>query len=246
MIITNELLVKSARNLVSAVFEDDMKRIISLMLSRNVSMIPIIPGGKQNKALIRRKRIWKYMIENQQKLPELDEMKEKPLPDVNLGDPLEDTLDKIRSNSAVFLADEDGVFRKILTPKSVAESLYEYSTRYVKINNLENRLKELINGLSIESVNECLTTEYKNFSDVDGVEKRVPDLDKLTMMDYQLIFNNLWDSFSSLQHLDKSMMNKLLEETRIYRNDVMHFRLTDEASEETNPCDQVLKMLPNN
>jgi len=26
----------------------------------------------------------------------------------------------------------------------------------------------------------------------------------------------------------------------------MHFRLTDEASEETNPCDQVLKMLPNN
>ena len=35
--------------------------------------------------------------------------------------------------------------------------------------------------------------------------------------------------------------------SRNYRNDVMHFRLTDEsASEETNPCDQVLKMLPNN
>ena len=61
--------------------------------------------------------------------------------------------------------DEDGVFRKILTPKSVAESLFEFSTKYVKINNLENRLKELINGLSIESVNECLTTEYKKFSD---------------------------------------------------------------------------------
>ena len=75
MIITNELLVKSARNLVSAVFEDDMKRIISLMLSHNVSMIPIIPGGKENLAVIRRKKIWKYMIENQQKLPELDEMK---------------------------------------------------------------------------------------------------------------------------------------------------------------------------
>jgi len=66
------------------------------------------------------------------------------------------------------------------------------------------------------------------------------------MRDYQLILNNLWDSFSSLQHLDKSMMTKLLEEIRNYRNDVMHFRLTDEASEETNPCDQVLKMLPNN
>ena len=78
-----------------------------------------------------------------------------------------------------------------------------------------------------------------------GVEKPVPDLDKLTMMDYQLIFNNLWDSFSSLQHLDKSMMNKLLEETRIYRNDVMHFRLTDEVTEPTNPCDLILKMLPN-
>ena len=78
-----------------------------------------------------------------------------------------------------------------------------------------------------------------------GVEKPVPDLDKLTMMDYQLIFNNLWDSFSSLQHLDKSMMNNLLEETRIYRNDVMHFRITDEVSEETNPCDLILKMLPN-
>ena len=141
--------------------------------------------------------------------------------------------------------DEDGVFRKILTPKSVAESLYEFSTKYVKINNLENRLKELINGLSIESVNECLTTEYKNFSDGVGVEKPVPDLDKLTMMDYQMIFNNLWDSFSSLQHLDKSMMNKLLEETRIYRNDVMHFRLTDEVTEATNPCDLILKMLPN-
>ena len=246
MIITNELLVKSARNLVSAVFEDDMKRIISLMLSHNVSMIPIVPGGKENLALIRRKKIWKYMIENQQKIPELDEMKEKPLPDVKLGDPLEDTLDKIRSNSAVLLADEDGVFRKILTPKSVAESLYEYSTKYVKINNLENRLKDLINELSEASVKKCLTTEYQKYSDGVGVEKRVPDLDKLTMRDYQLILYNLWGSFSSIQHLDKKMMNKLLEDSRNYRNDVMHFRLTDEASEETNPCDQVLKMLPNN
>ena len=71
MIITNELLVKSARKLVSAVFEDDMKRIISLMLLHNVSMIPIIPGGKSNLALIRRKKIWKFMIENQQKLPDM-------------------------------------------------------------------------------------------------------------------------------------------------------------------------------
>ena len=245
MIITNELLVKSARNLVSAVFEDDMKRIISLMLSRNVSMIPIIPGGKQNKALIRRKRIWKYMIENQQQLPELDEMQEEPLPTVKVGDSLDDTLEKIRSNSAVLLEDEDGVFRKILTPKSVAESLFEFSTKYVKINNLENRLKDLINELSKASVRKCLTTEYEKYSDRVGVEKRVPDLDKLTMRDYQLILNNLWDSFSSLQHIDKSMMNKLLEETLIYRNDVMHFRLTDEVSEETNPCDLILKMLPN-
>ena len=43
---------------------------------------------------------------------ELNEMKEDPLPDVKVGDPLEDTLDKIRSNSAVLIADEDGVFRK--------------------------------------------------------------------------------------------------------------------------------------
>ena len=246
MIITNELLVKSARKLVYAVFEDDMKRIISLMLSRNVSMIPIIPGGKQNKALIRRKRIWKYMIENQQKLPALDEMQEEPLPAVKVGDSLDDTLEKIRSNSAVLLEDEDGIFRKILTPKSVAESLFEFSTKYVKINNLENRLKDLITELSKASVKKCLTTEYKKFSDGVGIEKPVPDLDKLTMMDYQLIFNNLWDSFSSLQHLDKSMMNKLLEKTRIYRNDVMHFRLTDEVTEATNPCDLILKMLPNN
>ena len=245
MIITNALLVKYARKLVYASLSVDIKQINTLMISNNVSMIPIIPGGKQNKALIRRKRIWKYMIENQQKLPELDEMQEEPLPTVKVGDSLDDTLEKIRSNSAVLLEDEDGVFRKILTPKSVAESLFEFSTKYVKINNLENRLKELINGLSIESVNECLTTEYKKFSDGVGVEKPVPDLDKLTMMDYQLIFNNLWDSFSSLQHLDKSMMNKLLEETRIYRNDVMHFRLTDEVTEATNPCDLILKMLPN-
>ena len=245
MIITNALLVKYARKLVYASLSVDIKKINTLMISNNVSMIPIIPGGKRNLALIRRKSIWKYMIENQQKLPELDEMQEEPLPAVKVGDSLDDTLEKIRSNSAVLLEDEDGVFRKILTPKSVAESLFEFSTKYVKINNLENRLKELINGLSIESVNECLTTEYKNFSDGVGVEKPVPDLDKLTMMDYQLIFNNLWDSFSSLQHLDKSMMNKLLEETRIYRNDVMHFRLTDEVTEATNPCDLILKMLPN-
>jgi hypothetical protein len=242
--ITNELLVKSARKLVSASFEDDMKQIISLMLSHNVSMIPIIPGGKRNLALIRRKNIWKYMVENQQKLPELDDMKEEPLPAAKIGDPLDDTLEKIHSNSAVLLADRDGLFGKILTPKSVSESLYEYSTRFVKINNLENRLKELINGLSIESVNECLTSAYNKRAEGEGVEKRVPDLDNLTMEDYKVIFNKLWDSFGSLQHLDKSTVTKLLEETRIYRNDVMHFRLTDEVTEETNPCDLVLKILP--
>ena len=244
MIITNELLVKSARNLVFAEFKDDMKRIISLMLSNNVSMIPIIPGGKENKALIRRKNIWKYMIENQQKLPELDEMKEKPLPDVKVGDSLEDTLDKIRSNSAVLIADEDRVFRKILTPKSVAESLYEYSTKYVKINNLENRLKELINQLSTQDVKKCLTTGYYKYSVGTGSGRRVPSIDRLSMNDYKMIFDKLWDSFSSLKHLDKSMMIKLLEEIRIYRNDVMHFRITVEGPEVTNPCDQLLKMLP--
>ena len=72
MIITNALLVKYARKLVYASLSVDIKQINTLMISNNVSMIPIIPGGKQNKALIRRKRIWKYMIENQQKLPELD------------------------------------------------------------------------------------------------------------------------------------------------------------------------------
>ena len=126
------------------------------------------------------------------------------------------------------------------------ESLHEFSTKYVKINNLENRLKDLITELSKASVKKCLTTEYKKFSDGVGIEKPVPDLDKLTMMDYQLIFNNLWDSFSSLKHLDKSMIIKLLVETRNYRNDVMHFRLTDQVTEETNPCDLVLKMLPIN
>ena len=244
MIITNALLVKYARKLVYAPLGVDIKQINTLMISNNVSMIPIIPGGKNNLALIRRKSIWKYMIENQQKLPELDEIKEEPLPTVKLGDSLDDTLEKIRSNSAVLLEDEDCVFRKILTPKSVAESLFEFSTKYVKINNLEDRLKELISGLSIESVNEGLTTEYKNLSRGSGIVRPVPDLDKLTMIDYELIFDNLWDSFRSLQHLDKPMMIKLLKESRIYRNNVMHFRLTDEVSEETNPCDLVLKILP--
>ena len=100
--------------------------------------------------------------------------------------------------------------------------------------------------LSLETVKKCLTTEYEKYSDRVGVEKRVPDLDKLTMRDYQLIFNKLWDSFNSLQHIDKSLMRKLLEEARIFRNDVMHFRIVHEVSEEKNPCDKILRLLPSN
>ena len=50
MIITNELLVKSARKLVYASLNVDIKQINTLMISNNVSMIPIIPGGKSNLA----------------------------------------------------------------------------------------------------------------------------------------------------------------------------------------------------
>ena len=135
MFITNEILYKYAPDVVYASFEDDMKLIITLMISNNVSMIPIIPGGKKNLALIRRKTIWKYMVENQQEIPGLDEIKEEPLPAAKLGDALDDTLEKIRSNSAVLFADRDGVFRKILTPRSVSESLYDYSKRFVNIND---------------------------------------------------------------------------------------------------------------
>jgi hypothetical protein len=244
MFITNEILYKYAPDVVYASFEDDMKLIITLMISNNVSMIPIIPGGKKNLALIRRKTIWKYMVENQQEIPGLDEIKEEPLPAAKLGDALDDTLEKIRSNSAVLFADRDGVFRKILTPRSVSESLYDYSKRFVKINNLENKLKELINGLSIESVKACLTSAYNKRAEGEGVEKRVPDLDSLTMEDYKVIFNKLWDSFSSLQHLDKSSIIILLEKSRDYRNDVMHFRITGHDTEETNPCELMLKILP--
>ena len=53
MIITNALLVKYARKLVYVSLSVDIKQINTLMIPNNVSMIPIIPGGKRNLALIR-------------------------------------------------------------------------------------------------------------------------------------------------------------------------------------------------
>ena len=200
------------------------------MISKGVSHIPIIDRDQcKNKGLVRRKKIWEYMLKNGGDRPTLKQVEEQPLPEVELEESLASATTKLENASAVLVRGENKRYTHFISPRVVANALRRYSERFQIVEHLEVAIQARLRRIPNEDLSAVLKLETVAF-------------DRLTFADYHLVFSKFWEKLD-LDYFDRKIVLKLVNSAREYRNALMHFRLLEDDDEKLHAARQLQNLL---
>lgn len=215
-----------------------LEAIQTIMLSKGVSHVPIINtnhGRSINAKVVRRKTIWAWRYRNSGANPTLDDVREDALPEVNRSDSLASALKVLDGKSAMLIRGEDGSFTHFLSPRVVANALRDYSEKFQVLEQLEKVIRECLKVIPSKDLANAVKFEGEKGGGHEGkatLGSQSVDLEKLTFAQYQLAFGRLWGKLGK-DYLYKKIVLSQMESVREYRNEVMHFRLKDNAGGRT-------------
>jgi hypothetical protein len=217
---TVESLYPFARDLVWANSSASIEEIQTLMVSEDVSLMPLLQQEqKVNVALVRRKKIWMWSFHHDGSQPTTKDVKEDPLPLVKLSDPLVNAMNTLEHSSALLLRGDDRKIDRLITPRVVAKALHKYSKGFQAIEELEKRFRSFLQDLPKQDIDEALQAS------LDTSPKGPKDIEKMTFFEYQTIFSKMWEKFP-FRGFNRKLFIKNIDQVRGYRNDLMHFRST--------------------
>ena len=208
---TVEFLLPFAKKLIYVDSSADISLLKTKFITHNVSLLPIIDNkGCKNVGLYKRKVMWsKYA--NEIKFDKKS-IKDKKLPEVHIHDNLFHAMDLLSRHSAV-LINENNSFSKSITTRVVADALRDYSYKFLAIESLEKKLRDIVRDLKV--------IHPDKLGDVAVSE--------LTFEQYkELIARYFHDTI--FKNLEKKEILKMIDESRLFRNDVCHFKLHDNKS----------------
>ncbi|PCJ82013.1 MAG: hypothetical protein COA49_03360 [Bacteroidetes bacterium] len=210
-----------SKDLVSVESSASLKKVYTIMYTKQVSYVPIINHNRKvNVGVYRRKTLFKWFILNQGK--SIDEIpknrfQEPPLPEADICTTLEDTMVAVKTKKAM-LVKIDNKYSKIITPRVIADALEVYSARFMIFENLELAIRNRI----LESNN------ILNEIDCTGLNKSIPvKPEDLEFGQYVTVLSQKWNELG-LGSLDKQRGIKLLNSALQYRNRLMHFKKAKE------------------
>ena len=204
-----------ARKLVYADNGASLEAIHTIMVAHDVSHLPLLEHDRhKNVGLVRRKVIWKKMMASGGVLPTIDEVREKPLLEVDRSESLAKALELLDTRSALIIRGDDHRCERFLSPRVVAKAMQGYAERFQIIESLEEVIRRRLDVLSSEDLTSAL-------------QRKVGSPSELTFGEYHEVFAKLWDELD-LKNLERSRVLVLLNSAREYRNAVMHFRFDEQ------------------
>ena len=205
---TVEFLLPFAKKLIYVDSSADISLLKTKFIEHNVSLLPIIDNkGSKNVGLYRRKVMWSRYA-NEIKFDQKS-IKEKKLPEVDVNDNLFHAMDLLSRHSAVII-NENNSFSKLITTRVVADALRDYSHKFLSIESLENKLRDIVRALKILYPDKL----------VDVVDS------ELTFEQYKEFIGRYFDD-TIFKNLNKKEILKMIDDSRLFRNDVCHFKLHD-------------------
>jgi len=205
---TVEFLLPFAKKLIYVDSSADISLLKTKFIEHNVSLLLIIDNkGSKNVGLYKRKVMWSRYA-NEIKFDEKS-IKEKELPEVDVNDNLFHAMDLLSKHSAV-LINENNSFSKLITTRVVADALRDYSHKFLSIESLENKLRDIVRALKILH------------SDVLGDVV----VSELTFEQYKEFIGRYFND-TIFKKLKKKEILKMIDDSRLFRNDVCHFKLHD-------------------
>ena len=141
-------------------------------------------------------------------------------------------MEKLNHRPSVLIRDEYGKYTGIITPRVLAEFLFEYSERFILIEKIEKKIRERIKEKKIQ-LNQIINELY---------DKPLPsDVNQLDFGQYAIVLSTKWEKLG-MNSLSKKEFFSRLDSVRKYRNALMHFKSCDHLSG-TESCKSLLNLL---
>ena len=212
----------------------NINEVCTLFKSEDVSYLPIIDGPGKNIGVYKRKNLFKWLISNPERRINnelIKQFKEPPLLEVNFNTNLNDAIRILKYNSAL-LVKHEGNYNFLISPRSVANFLYKYSSRFIIFEELE----KIIRGRIIEKNIDLSTIRS------DSINRPLPkDPNFLDFGQYRTVLSTKWVELE--YNYDLKTIMKLLNKSLEYRNALMHFRTDDKFLDENMKSAQKLVKL---
>lgn len=221
------------RELVSAALDDPLLAVETEMLTRDYSQIPILSrGGRELHGSV----TWKSLALCQvpRKKATARQAMDTRSRTARSNDPLLEHIGSIVVNDFLYIRDSTGMYVGILTATDLAESFHSASGPFIKLGEIEHRLRLLINRFPLNVIQGAQSPSS---------EREVLSAADLNFGGYVRIIENR-DNWNQLGlPLDRATVVRNLREVNELRNDVMHFRPRPLDSQMTVAIDRCLNWI---
>lgn len=209
---------------------------ITLMIKNDYSQLPVAQNRATKGYMISWRSIGKARTRNQDCEFVRDCMEK--VRTINQDAPLLDAVDRIVRNEVVVVL-RHGKITGLVTTTDLSEQYHEYAEPFLLLEEIEERIRQILD--------EKLTIDdLRDAKHGDGDEREIDDASSLTFGEYVRLLQ-LPDSWEKLDvSIDQKMFVKLLDEVRVIRNEVMHFRVDsseDSLAKKLEPLRQLRRLL---
>lgn len=204
----------SAYGLVSVKKESSITEAITLMIKHNYSQLPILSGSKEAFGLVSWKSIGMALA--LEKKCEFVKDCYEPVEVLSYDEPLFKAVKIILDKEVVLVKDFKKDISGIVTATDIGEQFLILSEPFLLIEQIENLIRRILDDkLTFDDINTVL--------DLDKYNKEIRHLSDLTFGHYVRIIENE-NLFKKLEiKIDRVILQKMLTEVNITRNEVMHF-----------------------
>ena len=220
--IDSTCLIPYAKDLIFVDSKSTISEIKQLLINKNVGTIPIIEN-KKCIGIIKRKTLWEWDYNNFGKKPKLLEIM-SPATDlkiVNESTALQETISIIYRDSLALFEIKLNTL-KLISSKCITQALYDLSSIFIKLYELENSLKKVIFDLRLPFEEIERIYARANIHSYHTNEAEI--YEKMHLHAMNVIIGKRWDGIDFLKKYNRNHIMSQLNETENIRNDVMHFR----------------------
>ncbi|TZF99073.1 CBS domain-containing protein (plasmid) [Chryseobacterium panacisoli] len=200
--------------LVSVRKETSITEAITLMIKHNYSQLPILSGSKEAFGLVSWKSIGMALALG--KKCEFVKDCYESVEVLNYDEPLFKAVKIILDKEVVLVKDSKKDISGIVTATDIGEQFLILSEPFLLIEQIENLIRQILDDkLTLDDINTVLDLEKYN--------KEIRHLSDLTFGHYVRIIENE-NLFKKLEiKIDRVILQKMLTDVNITRNEVMHF-----------------------
>ena len=213
-----------------------VREAVTLMIKHDYSQLPVAQNGQTKGYMITWRSIGRARTRNQECEFVRDCMEK--IRTVTQDAPLLDAVDRIVRNEVVLVTRHKKIVG-LVTTSDLSRQYHEYAEPFLLLQEIEERLRTIIDA-------KLRTDDLREADHGDDDEREIDGASDLTFGGYVHLLQRSknWERLDLA--IDQKIFVKLLDEVRLIRNEVMHFRVDsseDLLDEKLEPLRQLRRLL---